>query len=140
MRLNDLKPKSNATDKKIRVGRGNGSGRGTFSTYGCKGAKVRSGGTKQKGFEGGQTPLYRRLPKFRGFKPISRTEYIEINTDELEALASGAEELNLNEIFGNSVKVLGRGDVKSALKVKASKFSKSAVKKIEDAKGSVEVL
>jgi large subunit ribosomal protein L15 len=140
MRLNDLKPKTNSTDKKIRVGRGNGSGRGTFSTYGCKGAKVRSGGTKQKGFEGGQTPLYRRLPKFRGFKPINRTEYIEINVDELELLSSGESEINLNEIFGDSVKVLARGDVKNSLKVKASKFSKSATKKIEEAKGSVEVI
>jgi len=140
MRLNDLKPKTNSTDKKIRVGRGNGSGRGTFSTYGCKGAKVRSGGTKQKGFEGGQTPLYRRLPKFRGFKPINRTEYIEINVDEIELLSSGESEINLNEIFGDSVKVLARGDVKNSLKVKASKFSKSAKKKIEEAKGSVEVI
>lgn len=140
MRLNDLKPKANSTDKKIRVGRGNGSGRGTFSTYGCKGAKVRSGGTKQKGFEGGQTPLYRRFPKFRGFKPINRTEYIEINVDELEVLSNGESEVNLNEIFGDSVKVLARGNVKASLKVKASKFSKQAVNKIEEAKGSVEVI
>jgi large subunit ribosomal protein L15 len=140
MRLNDLKPKANSTDKKTRVGRGNGSGKGTFSTYGCKGAKNRSGGTKQKGFEGGQTPLYRRLPKFRGFKSLNRTEYIEINIDELESLASGTYEINLNEVLSGSVKVLARGEIESSLNVKASKFSKSAIKKIEEAKGSVEVI
>ncbi len=140
MRISDLKPKSNSTHKKIRVGRGNGSGKGTFSTYGCKGAKSRSGGTKQKGFEGGQTPLYRRLPKFRGFKSLRREEFIEVNLDSIEKLASGSEEINLNELFAWNVKVLGRGTINSSLKIKASKFSKSALKKIEEAKGSTEVI
>ena len=140
MRLNDLKPKAHSKKRKRIVGRGNGSGLGTYAGYGSKGAKARSGGTKQKGFEGGQTPLFRRLPKLRGFKSLSKVEYIEVNVSLLEKLASGKEEINLNELMGGKVKVLGRGEIGKPITVKASKFSKSAKDKIEKAQGKVEVI
>jgi len=140
MKLHELKPKAHSKKEKTRVGRGNGSGKGTYSTYGCKGQRSRSGGVKAKGFEGGQTPIYRRLPKYKGFKPLERTEYIEVNVESLEKLANGEKELNLNEIFGGNVKVLGRGEISVPLVVKASKFSKSAKEKIEKANGKVEVI
>jgi len=140
MRLNELKPKAHSKKRKRIVGRGNGSGLGTYAGYGLKGAKARSGGTKQKGFEGGQTPLFRRLPKLRGFKPISRTEYIEVNVEVIEKLSSGKDEVNLNELMGGKVKVLGRGEINKPITVKASKFSKTAKEKIESVKGKAEVI
>ncbi len=140
MRIQNFKPKANSTRKKRIVGRGDGSGRGTYSTRGCKGAKARSGGTKKKGFEGGQTPLYRRLPKLKGFKSLNRVEYIEVNIEKLEKFSGGANEINLNELFNARVKVLGRGDVNKALIVKASKFSKTAKEKIEKIQGKAEVI
>lgn len=140
MRLNELKPKTHSKKRKRIVGRGDGSGRGTYATYGCKGAKARSGGTKQKGFEGGQTPLYRRLPKLRGFKPLNRIEYVEVNVEVLEKLAGDKNEINLNELFGREVKVLGRGEINKPITVKASKFSGAAKEKIEKANGKTEVV
>ncbi len=139
MKIQNFKPKANSTRKKRIVGRGDGSGRGTYSTRGCKGAKARSGGTKKKGFEGGQTPLYRRLPKLKGFKSLNRVEYIEVNVEKLEKFSGDANEINLNELFNARVKVLGRGDVNKALIVKASKFSKTAKEKIEKIQGKAEV-
>uniref|UniRef100_A0A7C4TWZ0 Large ribosomal subunit protein uL15 n=1 Tax=Caldisericum exile TaxID=693075 RepID=A0A7C4TWZ0_9BACT len=139
-KLTYLKPKAHSRREHVRVGRGNGSGKGTYSTYGCKGQKSRSGGVKAKGFEGGQTPIYRRLPKFKGFKPLKRDEYIEVNVDALENIANGAKEINLNELFGGKVKVLGRGEMNVSLLVKASKFSKQAKEKIERVQGKVEVI
>lgn len=140
MRLNELKPKAHSKKRKRIVGRGDGSGRGTYATYGCKGAKARSGGTKQKGFEGGQTPLYRRLPKLRGFKSLNRIEYVEVNVEILERLAGDKSEINLNELFGREVKVLGRGEINKPITVKASKFSGAAKEKIEKANGKTEVV
>jgi len=140
MKLQELKPKAHSMKKKRIVGRGNGSGRGTYATKGIKGAKARSGGTKQKGFEGGQTPIYRRLPKLKGFKPLNRIEYKEVNVDALEKLSNGKDEINLNELFNRKVKVLGRGNINKALVVKASRFSASAKKKIEEAQGKAEVI
>jgi len=140
MKVNDLKPKANSKKEKTRVGRGNGSGKGTYSTYGCKGQRSRSGGVKAKGFEGGQTPIYRRLPKYKGFKPLEREEYIEVNVDNLEKIAENEKEINLNELLGGPVKVLGRGEISVSLVVKASKFSKQAKEKIEKAQGKAEVI
>lgn len=140
MRLTDLKPKAHSKKEKTRVGRGNGSGKGTYATYGCKGQRSRSGGVKAKGFEGGQTPIYRRLPKYKGFKPLQKDEYIEINVESLERIAGGEKEINLNEIFGGKVKVLGRGEINTPLTVFASKFSKQAKEKIEKAQGKAEVI
>jgi ribosomal protein L15, bacterial/organelle len=140
MKVNDLKPKANSKKEKTRVGRGNGSGKGTYSTYGCKGQRSRSGGVKAKGFEGGQTPIYRRLPKYKGFKPLEREEFIEVNVDNLEKIAGNEKEINLNELLGGPVKVLGRGEISVSLVVKASKFSKQAKEKIEKAQGKAEVI
>ncbi len=140
MRLQDLKPKAHSRSKKRIVGRGDGSGHGTYSTYGCKGAKARSGGTKRKGFEGGQTPLYRRLPKLRGFKSLHKIKYVEINVELIEKFADGKDEINLNNVFGEKVKVLGRGKMEKAITVKASKFSASAKEKIGKAQGKIEVV
>ena len=140
MKVNDLKPKANSKKEKTRVGRGNGSGKGTYSTYGCKGQRSRSGGVKAKGFEGGQTPIYRRLPKYKGFKHLEREEFIEVNVDNLEKIAGNEKEINLNELLGGPVKVLGRGEISVSLVVKASKFSKQAKEKIEKAQGKAEVI
>lgn len=140
MKLNNLKPKAHSIKNKKRVGRGNGSGKGTYSTYGCKGAKSRSGGTKSKGFEGGQTPIFKRVPKFKGFKPLNKEEYIIVNLSNLEKLTKDKTELNLNELFGGKVKLLGNGEVTIPLTVKASKFSFTAKDKIEKANGKVEVI
>jgi len=140
MRLNELKPKVHSRKEKTRVGRGNGSGKGTYSTYGCKGAKSRSGGTKEKGFEGGQTPLRKRIPKFKGFKPLKKLNYILLNIEDLERVAAGSQEVNLNKIMGGVVKVLGRGDLKASLIIKASKFSNLAREKILKANGNFEVI
>ncbi|MFU2158864.1 MULTISPECIES: 50S ribosomal protein L15 [Caldisericum] len=140
MKVIDLRPKAHSKKEKTRVGRGNGSGKGTYSTYGCKGQRSRSGGVKAKGFEGGQTPIYRRLPKYKGFKPLEKEEYIEVNVENLENIAGNEKEINLNDLFGGKVKVLGRGEISIPLVVKASKFSKQAKEKIEKAQGKVEVI
>lgn len=140
MKLQDLKPKPHSIKKKRIVGRGDGSGKGTYATKGIKGAKARSGGTKQKGFEGGQTPIYRRLPKLKGFKSLHKVEYKEVNVEELEKLSHSKDEINLNELFNKKVKVLGRGNINKPLVVKASRFSTSAKEKIEKARGKAEVI
>ena len=125
--LSNLK---NKRKKFKRVGRGSGSGLGKTCGRGHKGQKSRSGGTKGPFFEGGQTPLYRRLPKKRGFKNILfKKEYQIINLDALEKYGEEA------ELKG--VKVLGGGEIKKAIKVAASAFSESAKKKIESAGGSI---
>lgn len=140
MKISDIKPKANSKRSKTRVGRGNGSGKGTYSTYGCKGAKARSGGTKGRGFEGGQTPIYKRIPKFKGFKTIEEVSYIIVNLEQLPDIAGDSSEINLNEKFKGRVKVLGRGEISKPLKVVASSFSASARDKILKANGSVEVI
>lgn len=140
MKLNDLKPKAGSVKSKTRVGRGNGSGKGTYSTYGCKGQKSRSGGKKAKGFEGGQTPIYKRIPKFKGFKPFAKEHFIEINVEHLSKIAGESSEINLDQMFGGKVKVLGRGEISVPLVVKASSFSNSAKEKIEKANGKAEVI
>ena len=134
LQLNDLKPKKGAKRrKKKRVGRGSGSGWGKTAGRGHKGQKSRSGGTKGPRFEGGQTPLYRRLPK-RGFKnyPFKKT-YEVINVGALERFDNEVSKETLG--VKGLLKVLGFGEIKKALTVKADKFSKSAQKKIEAAGG-----
>ncbi|NQT29061.1 MAG: 50S ribosomal protein L15 [Candidatus Saganbacteria bacterium] len=133
MRLNDLKNNPGAKKKKKRVGRGTSSGTGKTCGRGHKGQKSRSGGTKGLRFEGGQTPLYRRLPK-RGFKnyPFKKT-YAVLNVSDL---ASFEGEVNKEVLkISGLLKILGDGEIKKALTVKADKFSKSAKKKIEEAGG-----
>ena len=148
MELHNLKPAKGATHHDKRVGRGAGSGHGGYSTRGLKGAKSRSGYSSKLGFEGGQMPLQRRLPKF-GFTTIDRVEYKAINLSTLEELAA---KNNLTEVtfetlvqagFVSSkdkVKILGNGTITRALAVKANAFSKTAEAAIVAAGGSVEKL
>ena len=134
MKLNNLKPAAGSTHSRRRIGRGPGSGLGGTSTRGHKGAKARSGYKRKIGFEGGQMPLQRRLPKF-GFKNINRVEYKAINLSTLQALAEaknlekiGVAELHAAGFISSNqlVKILGNGELKSKLTVEAHAFSKSA--------------
>jgi len=146
MRLEDLKPAKGATKKSKRVGRGVGSGSGKTAGKGHKGQKARSGGVKGAGFEGGQMPLQRRIPK-RGFTNIFRKEYAIVNLDDLAAM-SGADPVTpemlkqkgLINDMKSGLKVLGTGELKAKLTVRAHKFSKSAVEKIQAAGGKAEVI
>lgn len=145
MNLSNLQPAEGSTKNRKRIGRGTGSGRGGTSTRGHKGAGSRSGYKSKVGFEGGQMPLQRRLPKV-GFNPINRTEYVSINLDALQGLA---DKYNLTAIDFDTfrehglaskndlVKILGRGEVKSKLDVKAHAFSASAQEAIEAAGGAI---
>jgi len=147
MSLNNLKPASgsNKTSGK-RLGRGQGSGKGGTSTKGHNGAQSRSGYSRKIGFEGGQMPLQRRIPKF-GFKNINRKEYHAINVDDIQSLINDKKikkELTVENMIelgivkkGELVKVLGRGDLNSSVNVSAHKFSKSAEKIIEKAGGTI---
>lgn len=148
MELNNLKPAKGATHHDKRVGRGAGSGHGGYSTRGLKGAKSRSGYSRKLGFEGGQMPLQRRLPKF-GFKNLKRVEYKPINLSTLEELSTKKELTVINVetlvaagfISSNDrVKILGNGSVSKALNVTAHAFSQSAEAAIVAAGGSVEKL
>ena len=148
MELNNLKPAKGSTHHDKRVGRGAGSGHGGYSTRGLKGAKSRSGYSRKLGFEGGQMPLQRRLPKF-GFKNLKRVEYKPINLSTLEELAAKKEltAINIDTLIGagfissnDRVKILGNGSVSKALTVTAHAFSKSAEAAITAAGGSVEKL
>ena len=134
MKLHTLKPACGATHSRKRIGRGPGSGKGGTSTRGHKGAKQRSGYSKKIGFEGGQMPLQRRLPKF-GFKNINRVEYKAINLSTLQALAEAKnlEKIGIEELIAAGfvspkqlVKVLGNGELKAKLVVEAHACSKSA--------------
>jgi large subunit ribosomal protein L15 len=148
MKLEDLRPARGAKKRRKRVGRGPSSGHGKTSTKGHKGQKARSGGGTSPGFEGGQMPLYRRLPK-RGFTPPGgRTEYAVVNVKSLAAFAAGATvdpqglvDAGLIKNSGRArVKILGNGDVPDALTVKAHAVSGSARSKIEAAGGQIELL
>lgn len=147
MRLESLKPANGSTKNRKRVGRGQGSGRGGTSTRGHKGAQSRSGYSRKTGFEGGQMPLQRRIPKF-GFKNRNRVAYKAINLDDLQSLAEtkGLSEITPEVIIQNGlagkkdlIKVLGRGELKATLTVKAHKFSQSAQDSIEKGGGSIAV-
>jgi large subunit ribosomal protein L15 len=145
MNLSNLQPAEGSTKNRKRIGRGTGSGRGGTSTRGHKGAGSRSGYTSKVGFEGGQMPLQRRVPKV-GFKPINRVEYVSINLDALQALA---DKFNLTAIDFDTfrehglaskndlVKVLGRGELKTKLDITAHAFSATAQKAIEAAGGAI---
>jgi large subunit ribosomal protein L15 len=146
MELNNLQPAKGSVKTRKRIGRGQGSGTGGTSTRGHKGAKSRSGYSKKIGFEGGQMPLQRRLPKF-GFTNINRKEYKGINISTLQALF---DKKNISIIDfqvmidaglaskNDKVKILGKGELKTKLNVKAHAFSKSAVEAIESLKGTAE--
>ena len=147
MKLNNLKPAAGSTHTSKRLGRGQGSGKGGTSTRGTKGAQARAGYEHKIGFEGGQMPIQRRLPKF-GFKNPTRVEYLAVKVAAIEALAaqSGLKEIGIEEIKSaglagknDLVKVLGNGDIKTAVTVTADAFSKSAIAKIEAAGGKAVV-
>ena len=144
MELNTLKPALGSTKQGKRIGRGPGSGKGKTAGKGHKGQKARSGGSIKAGFEGGQMPLQRRLPK-RGFTPLERVEYSLVNLNQLEVFESGSI-VNSVELASKglikcsrlNVKILGNGEITRPISVTATKFSKSAKEKILAAGGSVE--
>lgn len=146
MKLHELKYTEGSRKDGFRLGRGHGSGNGKTSGKGNKGQKARSGGMGKLGFEGGQTPLARRLPK-RGFTNFTRKEYAVVNLDQLNRFADGTEvtvELLKNtgivKDLKCGVKVLGDGELEKKLVVKANKFTKSAVAMIEKVGGKAEVI
>ena len=146
MKLHELSYTEGARHKRNRVGRGTSSGNGKTSGRGQKGAGARSGGGKRPGFEGGQTPLFMRLPK-RGFTNFTRTEYSIVNLDQLNRFEDGTEvtpelliETGLVRKELDGIKILGKGNLEKKLTVKANKFSESAIKAIEAAGGKTEVI
>lgn len=146
MKLHDLKPAPGAKKRRKRIGRGPGSGHGKTATKGHKGLLARSGGGKRPGFEGGQMPLIRRLPKF-GFTNPFRTEYTVINVRSFESWSGGDTvspqamvDAGLVKRKALPIKILGTGSLKRALVIQAHKFSKSAEEKIRAAGGRVEVI
>ena len=146
MKLHELRPAEGAVSSKKRLGRGTATGQGKTSGRGQKGQKSRSGGGVRVGFEGGQMPLYRRLPK-RGFKNPFTKEIISINVDRLNIFENGTEvtpelllERRVVSKLLDGVKILGNGNLEKSLTVKGCKLSKSAAEKIEAAGGKVEVI
>ena len=146
MKLHELHPAEGSTSAQKRLGRGSGSGLGKTSGKGHKGAKARSGGGKRPGFEGGQMPLYRRVPK-RGFTNVFGTDYATVNVERLEVFEDGAvvdaaalleKKIIRKELDG--VKILGVGELTKKLTVKAAKFSGTAKEKIEAVGGKAEVI
>lgn len=148
MKLNTLKPAEGSVKNRKRIGRGSGSGRGGTSTKGHKGAQSRSGYSVKKGFEGGQMPLQRRIPKF-GFNSPNRVEYKAINLDSIQELIekTGLKTIDFELLKSNGlvskndlVKILGRGEIKGIVEITAHKFSASAVKSIEKSGGKATAL
>ncbi|MNK64181.1 50S ribosomal protein L15 [compost metagenome] len=146
MKLHELSPAPGSRKERKRVGRGTSSGMGKTSGRGHKGQNARSGGGVRPGFEGGQNPLYRRLPK-RGFVNPTRKEYAIVNIEELNNFAADTEvtpellfEQGIVKNAKSGIKILGNGEVTVKLSVKANKFSQSAVEKIEAAGGKTEVI
>ena len=148
MNLSNLKPAEGSIKHSKRLGRGAGSGKGGTATRGNKGAKARSGYHQKVGFEGGQMPLYRRVPKF-GFKNMNRVEYVGINIDTINALAEAKNitDFNIEVLMQNGlisgkdrIKILGRGELAKAVNVTAHAFSAAAKKAIEDKGGVATVI
>ncbi len=148
MKLENIKPAAGATKNTKRVGRGQGSGKGGTDTRGTKGAQARAGYEHKIGFEGGQMPIQRRLPKF-GFKNPNRVEYQAVNLSSIQAIAekNGAATVNPDDFKAaglaaktDLVKVLGNGEISLAVEVVANAFSKSAIAKIEAAGGKATVI
>ncbi|MDJ0704504.1 MAG: 50S ribosomal protein L15 [Leptolyngbyaceae cyanobacterium MO_188.B28] len=147
MRLQDAKPKPGSKKRRRRVGRGIAAGQGASCGFGMRGQKSRSGRGARPGFEGGQLPLYRRIPKLKHFPIVNRKQYTIINVEDLAELSADTE-VTLESLMQAGIltandgplKVLGNGDLAVALTVKAAAFTKSAKAKIEAAGGSCEVL
>ncbi|MEE8356024.1 MAG: 50S ribosomal protein L15 [Anaerolineales bacterium] len=147
MKLHDLKPNKGSKKNRKRVGRGYGSGMGKTSGRGTKGQNSRSGGGVPLWHQGGDTPYYRRMPKKPGFKNFNRVEYQEVNLEYLSAFRKNSEvtpeilrEVELINTLSRPVVILGRGELKKPLKIKAHRFSRKAKEKIEKAGGTVEVI
>lgn len=147
MKANELRPPKGATHKRKKIGRGVGSGHGTYSCRGLKGQNSRSGGGVHPLFEGGQNPLVKRLPYKRGFNNKFRTEYYAVNLTRLNSFADGTEvtpetliSAGIIKNLHKPVKILGQGELTSKITIKANKFSKTATEKIEAAGGTAEVI
>ena len=146
IKIEDLKPAEGATKKTVRVGRGRSSGCGKTSSRGHNGEGQRSGRTSKRGFEGGQMPAYRRLPKLKGFQIINKINYAAINVGRLEAL--GLKEITLASLKEikkahpscDGLRILGNGEIKKALTIKANYVTPSAKEKIEAAGGKIELV
>lgn len=146
-KLHTLKPSVANKKPSKRLGRGNGSGKGTFSGKGCKGQNARTGGGVRPGFEGGQTPLYRKLPKLKGFKNINRVEYFPLNLSALEEHFEANSEVNAQILREKRitkkhlpVKLLAKGSLSKALNITVDKASQKAIELVEKAGGKVIVL
>ena len=147
MRLNDAQPKEGSKKRRRRVGRGISAGQGASCGFGMRGQKSRSGRGTRPGFEGGQLPLYRRIPKLKHFPLVNQKVYTIINVEDLADLPAGTE-VTLNSLLEAGIlttakaplKVLGNGEISNALTVKAVAFTKSAKAKIEEAGGTCEVV
>ena len=147
MKLNDIAPQPGSKKRKRRLGRGISAGQGASCGYGMRGQKSRSGTGTKPGFEGGQMPLYRRVPKLKHFPLINQKQYTIINVEKLAALAANTE-VTLDYLLAEGVvttndgplKILGNGELPVALNVKAAAFTKNARAKIESAGGSCEVI
>ena len=144
-RQNSIAPAPGSKKSRKRVGRGNGSGHGTYSGRGCKGQKSRAGYKMRPGFEGGQLPLIKRLPRKRGFTNIFRTEYSTVNIGQLNVFDAGSEVTpetlvasGIIKSLKKPVKILANGEISHAITVKADKFSATARAKIEAAGGKIE--
>ena len=145
MRQDELAPAPGSKKNRKRVGRGDGSGHGTYSGRGCKGQKSRAGYKMRPGFEGGQLPLIKRLPRKRGFTNIFRTEYNVININKLNVFEAGSEvtpeslvAAGIVKSLRHPIKILSDGDINHPLTIKANKFSAAAKAKIEAAGGTAE--
>lgn len=147
MRLNDAQPQEGSKKRRRRVGRGISAGQGASCGFGMRGQKSRSGRGTRPGFEGGQLPLYRRIPKLKHFPLVNQKVYTIINVEDLADLAAGTE-VTLDSLLEAGIlttakaplKVLGNGEISNALTVKAAAFTKSAKAKIEEAGGTCEVV
>lgn len=147
MRLNDVKPQKGSKKRRRRVGRGISAGQGASAGLGMRGQKSRSGSSTRPGFEGGQQPLYRRVPKLKGFPVVNRKNYTTINVEKLASLPANSEvnlaalkEAGIITSVKGPLKILGNGELGVALKVQAAAFTGQARNKIEAAGGSCEVL
>lgn len=146
MKLHELRPAKGAVKNRKRIGRGTGSGTGTTAGRGSNGQNSRSGGGVRPGFEGGQMPLFRRIPK-RGFRNRNKVEWTIVNIETLNTFENGTEitpalllETGIIKKLNDGVKVLGNGELNKKLNIKANKFTKSALEKIEAAGGKAEVI
>ena len=146
IRLEDLRPADGAVRKTKRVGRGMSSGHGKTSTRGHRGEGQRSGNSRKVGFEGGQMPAYRKLPKLKGFKLINRIVYAELNVSDINKMTEKEIDINMlkeNGLFSQKyqeLRVLGNGEIKRKVTIKARHFTKSAKEKIEAAGGKAELV